>query len=158
MNRFYGHYIYSYEFRPQTMRLGASTGAPLGFNDVGKAVKLGTSGNAVLPTGGDEIDGFIDSVNPGTYGEGWVVGGVRRRERFLAQIGVNQGGSPMAVLDYVVADTPIAAGTVGYAQVKTGTPTKKLWQVLALYSTAAVANGAPDGAGTVGQFALVERV
>lgn len=114
--------------------------------DIGKAVKLGDEQNYILCTAGDEIEGFINTVSPQTVNDGYSFGGIQRRKRIMAEVGANQGGTAMAVLDYVVADDQVAFGTKGVAQVKTGTPTSYLWRVLRV-----------DGDGTTGTAVLLER-
>ncbi len=132
-----------------------------GDNDVGKAVKMGTANNFVLCDAGDEIEGFVSSISAeGTYNGGFSFGGVQRDRRILAEIGANQGATPAAVLDYVVADTQVPLGTAGMAKVKTGpvaaagvqaAPTKYLWRIIRI-----VSNG-PGGAGTAGSVVLLNR-
>ena len=114
--------------------------------DIGKAVKLGDEQNYVLCAANDEIEGFINTVSPQTVNDGFSFGGIQRRKRIMAQVGANQGGTAMAVGDFVVADAQIAFGTKGVAQVKTGAPTMYLWRVLRV-----------DGAGTTGNMVLLER-
>lgn len=114
--------------------------------DIGKAVKMGDDQNYVLCAASDEIEGFINTVSPQTVNDGFSFGGIQRRKRIMAQVGAGQGATAMAVLDYVVADDQVAFGTKGFAQVKTGTPTTYLWRVLRV-----------DGAGAVGDMALLER-
>ena len=114
--------------------------------DIGKAVKLGEDQNYVLCEANDEIEGFINAVSPQTVNDGFSFGGIQRRKRIMAQVGANQGGTAMAVGDFVVADAQIAFGTKGVAQVKTGTPTMYLWRVLRV-----------DGAGAAGDMVLLER-
>lgn len=139
-----------------------------GDNDVGKAVKMGTANNFVLCDAGDEIEGFVSSISAeGTYNGGFSFGGVQRDRRILAEIGANQGATPAAVGDYVVADDQIALGTAGLAQVKTGTafsqlneapytvtqesPRRFKWRIIRI-----VSNG-PGGAGTAGSVVLLNR-
>ena len=133
--------------------------------DIGKAVKLSSANNHILATGGDEIDGFVNSVEPFTVNGGYSFGGVLTEGRLLAIVGANQGATPMAVGDYIVADTQLALGTVGTAQgwtapgtspstptgptgmVKTGTPAKKFWRCISKIS----------GTGAAGSIVLLER-
>lgn len=114
--------------------------------DYGKAVVRGTVHNYVLAPADAEIEGFIDSVEGYTVNEGYSFGGIQRRKRMVAEVGANQGATPMAVLDFVVADTQVPFGTKGYAKVKTGNPTKFLWQVLEV-----------EGTGVAGDKVLLER-
>jgi hypothetical protein len=98
--------------------------------DFGKAVKMGDAHNHVLCVEGDEIEAFIDSVRGDTVNEGFSFGGVSRGGRHPATVGENQGATPVALLDYVVADAQAAPGTQGDARVKTGTPTIHRWRVV----------------------------
>ena len=135
-------------------KLGAAANTPFAEADKGKAVKLGTAQNYVLATGGDDIEGFVSSVEPITKG-GFSFGGVQIDGWKEAVVGANQGGTPMAVKDYVVADTQVALGTAGAPTVKTGvpfsqsgttpfavtpsTPTKFFWRCLRILSGTGVA-------------------
>ena len=135
-------------------------------NDIGKPVVLASSNNHTLAAAGNEIDGFVNSVEPYLVNGGYSFGGVLTHGRVQAIVGANQGGTPMAVGDYVVADTQSALGTVGAAQawttypgtqpsnptgptalVKTGAPTKKFWRCMRIIS----------GAGAAGSVVLLER-
>lgn len=130
-----------------TSALGTNSGAATSATDVGKAVKLSTANNHILATGGDEIDGFINSVEPVKVNGGYNLGGVLIEGRIEALVGANQGGTPMAVGDYVVADTQAAFGTAGVAKVKTGTPAHKFWRCIRIVS----------GTGVAGDTVLLER-
>lgn len=117
-------------------------------NERGKPVKLATADNYVLTTAGDEIEAFVETVEPWTVNQGYSFGTVRRQMRVFAKVGDNQGATPMAVKDLVVADVQSADG-VGdsYAKVKTGTPTTFKWRVIRR-----------EGNGTAGTIVLLERV
>ena len=144
--------------------LGANSSGKFVSADLNKAVKHGTANNFVLATGRDEIDGFVKAIEPFTVNDGFSFGGVQREGRVAAQVGANQGGTPMAVGDYVVADTQVALGTAGAAKVKTGvafaqsgttpfavtngTPLKALWKCIRIIS----------GTGVAGDDVLLERV
>lgn len=135
------------EKRVISTALGAAAGE--GFRhkeDFGKAVKMGTASNHVLCGADDEIEGFIDSVRGDTVNDGFSFGGVSRGGRHEAKIGANQGVTPMAVLDLVVADVQAAAGTAGDAQVKTGVPTTHKWRVINIMGT-----------GVTGDTVILER-
>jgi len=129
-----------------TAAIGDDTNQARSENDVGKAVVKGDAQNYVLAPADAEIEGFIDSVRGDTVNEGYSIGGIQRRKRVYAEIGPGQGGTPMAVNDFVVADTQVPFGTKGIAQVKTGNPTKYLWQVLYI-----------EGTGVSGDRVLLER-
>jgi hypothetical protein len=120
-------------------RLGATAALADRFGDKErkKAVKLGANSNHVLCVEGDEIEGFVDSIEAATEG-GYSFGGVARCNRGFrveAKIGANQGATPAALDDLVVADAQLAIGTAGMPVVKTGTPTRHLWRILALRGT-----------------------
>lgn len=128
--------------------LGTGSGNVFVTADVGKAVKLGTAQNYVLVTAGNEIEAFVSSVEPFTVNSGYSFGGVVSEGFKAAVVGANQGVTPMAVGDYVVADTQTALGTAGAAAVKTGTPTKFFWRCVRIIS----------GAGAAGSAVLLQRV
>jgi hypothetical protein len=128
--------------------LGPNANTKFADADVGKAVKLGSANNYVLVEAGDEIEGFVTSIEPFTVNNGFSFGGVVVSGRVTAEVGANQGATPMAVGDYVVADAPVALGTAGKAQVKTGTPTKFLWRCIRVVS----------GTGAAGSMVLLERI
>ena len=120
-------------------RLGASPAAKFTMEDLKKPVKLGPDSNHVLCAAGDEIEGFVDSLDAATNG-GFSFGGVARCNRgcrAAAQIGAGQGATAAKLGDLVVADDQIALNTKGKAQVKTGVPTRHLWRILALNGTGA---------------------
>jgi hypothetical protein len=84
--------------------------------DVGKAVKfqdLNGTMVAVLCTAGDDIDGFVTSVEPHTVNNGYSFGGVQIKGRVEVEV----GASAVAVGDLVVLDSQAAAGTAGVPQV-----------------------------------------
>lgn len=128
--------------------LGPNTSTKFADADVGKAVKLGSANNYVLVEAGDEIEGFVTSIEPFTVNNGFSFGGVVVSGRVTAEVGANQGATPMAVGDYVVADAQVALGTAGKAQVKTGTPSKFLWRCIRIIS----------GTGAAGSTVLLERI
>jgi hypothetical protein len=122
----------------------------LSATDLGKAVTLAVTNTSshVLAAAGAEIDGFITSVEPITVNNGFSFGGILIEGRIQATVGANQGATPMAPGDYVVADVQTAVGTLGLAQVKTGAPTKKLWRCISRVS----------GTGATGSTVVLERV
>jgi hypothetical protein len=128
--------------------LGPDANTKFADADVGKAVKLGTANNYVAVAANDEINGFVTSIEPFTVNNGFSFGGVVVSGRVLAEVGANQGATPMAVGDYVVADTPVALGTAGKAKVKTGSPTKFFWRCIRIVS----------GTGVAGDTVLLERI
>ena len=127
--------------------LGGSAGA--GFKhdtDRGKAVKLGSASNYELCAAGDEVEGFIYSVEINTVNGGFDFGSVQLNERAWARVASDQTGN-MAVGDLVVAGAGQAVGVQGVAQVKTGAPTTYLWRCIRR-----------KAAGAVGDEVLLERI
>lgn len=115
-------------------RLGPNPATKYTDQDKRKAVKLAAGSTHVLCSEGDEIQGFIDSVDAATNG-GYSFGGVARCNRGFrveAQIGAHQGPTPAALDDLVVADAQLPVGTKGLPQVKTGNPSRHLWRIMAL--------------------------
>lgn len=132
----------------ESAALGVSTSTKLTDNDIGKAVKLAANQNFVLCGANDEIDGFLNTVEPFTVNGGFAFGGVQRNRRVQATVGANQGATPMAIGDLVVSDVQTGINTVGGAKVKTGTPTTNLWRCLRIIS----------GTGAATSVVLLERV
>jgi len=134
-----------------TDALGTSSGDCSSATDIGKGVKLGASAYIALAAG-NEIEGIINSVEPGTRNGGYSWGGIQTTGRALATVGANQT-STITVGGYVCSDTPVAFGTAGRVTVlDTGTgyvaPTKFLWRVIAIVS----------GTGVAGDTVLIERI
>lgn len=99
--------------------------------DIGKAVKYSTSSNMIMCTSGDEIHGFVMSVEPGTRA-GFSVGSVRKEGRVKA---IDEVGN-LAVGNIVVAGGTGTLGTYALANVKVAaTPTTVInkWMVIELY-------------------------
>ena len=122
----------------RTELIGNNTGQA-STNDIGKPVKL-SGDTVVLCAAGDEIYGFIESVEPGTTG-GYSHGGV------LCDAGqevyVTDEDGDLVVGDLVVAGTAVAFGTANPA---TGANVDKAagtedginrWMVVAVYSSPA---------------------
>jgi len=144
--------------------LGASSSAPFGNNDIGKAVKRGTAQNYVLCADNDAIEGFVAAIEPSTVNAGFSFGSVQRRGRKIAQVGT---GETVTLNGYVVAYTQTALGTAGYPQVAPKPavvvqvdatpapdeatipmPSPYNWQVIRIIS----------GTGVAGDLVLLERV
>lgn len=97
---------------------GAAAGEAWGSKDLGKAVKLGSNGSAYeLCTDGDEIEGFVDSMEVVTVNDGFPFGTVKRSHRQEVLV----GSGTVAVGDYVVSATQAAVGTEENAKVKAKT-------------------------------------
>lgn len=106
--------------------LGTS-GQGWGNEEVGKAVKLSSANNYVLATNGDEIEGFVVSVEPNTVNGGASFGSVQRNGRMLAKLASGVTGA--AVGNFVVAAAQEAVGTQvnsNLALVKPGTAASQL--------------------------------
>ena len=137
--------------------LGASSAAPFGNNDIGKAVKRGTAQNYVLCADNDPIEGFVAAIEPSTVNAGFSFGSVQRRGRKIAQVGT---GETVLLNGFVVAYTQTALGTAGYPQVAPAVATAATddgvltaasiyaWQVVRIIS----------GTGVAGDLVLLERV
>lgn len=133
--------------------------------DVGQAVKLDSTGSTYVQCAdGDEMEGFVISVEPFNVNSGFSFGSVQRDKRVKAQVAANEGGT-LAIGDHLVIGTPIALGTAsGYPQVKAGvaaaqdgttpfayterTPNTFIWRVIEILT----------GTGVAGDLVLIERV
>jgi len=124
-----------------TENLGDNTGQ-YSDSDIGKAMKY-SGDTVVLCADGDEILGFVQSVEPGTK-DGHSIGSIRKDGRAIA---LDEAGT-LSVGDIVTAGTAGTLGTAAYNNVKVaGTPGDVItkWQVIR----------AGSGAGTE---VLLERV
>lgn len=128
--------------------LGVDADHKFAQNDVGKGVAMGAASNYVPLAEDDEIEGIVTSVEPFTVNDGFSFGAVQKNKRAMAVVGANQGATPMAPLDLVVGDAPVALGTAGRITVKTGAPTVHIWRCIRLVS----------GTGVAGDTVLIERV
>ena len=121
-------------------------------NELGKGVVLGADAYVAAALG-DQIEGIVNSVEPGTRNEGFSWGGIQTKGRAEAIVGVAQ--TPvMAVGDIVCNGTPIVDGTAGKIQVMSAgvgfaAPTEFKWRVISLGSV---------GTGAVGTTVIIERV
>ena len=77
-----------------------TTGQGWGNEEVGKAVKLSSANNYILCTNGDEIEGFVVSMEPVTVNGGVSFGSVQRNGRMLAKLASGVTGA--AVGNFVV--------------------------------------------------------
>lgn len=134
----------------ESAALGVNAAGKLTDADLNKAVKFGTANNYVLCANGDQIDGFIKAIEPFTVNDGFGFGGVQRQGRVTAEVGTNQGATPMAVGDLVAADAQVAAGTAGAAKVRTvaGVAGRVAWRCIRIIS----------GTGAAGSVVLLERL
>lgn len=102
---------------------GGTIQDPLTDADVGKAVKLSGDNQVDLCADGDEILGFISSVEPGTL-DGYVIVGVKEQDFQEVDTGSLTFGAR------VVAASNPAKGTAGLTTVKSGTPASFNWIVV----------------------------
>jgi len=95
----------------ETFRMGAKD-APLVDQDKGKAVKLAADSQVSLAaTSGDQIFGFMTSIESGTQ-DGFKIGGVQTTG--YANVDTNS----LAIGTLVVVDTNPSSGTAGLTKVK----------------------------------------
>lgn len=131
-----------------TTALGASAGAKLNDNDIGKPVKMGTAQNYVVCSAGDDIEGFVVAIEPATVNDGFSFGSVIRNKRMIARVDAAQAGT-LAVGEYAVAGASSALGTKDdYPKVKEGSPTHFHWRVIRVVS----------GTGVAGDLVLLEKI
>lgn len=125
--------------------------------DTNKAMKMANDGAGYVLCGpGDDIEGFLDSVDPAPQNSVFNAdktithrrfGGVARCPMHRKQATVASGAEKVAMLDYVVADAQLPIGVAGLAQVKKGTPKRHFWRVINILS----------GDGSAGSTVLLER-
>lgn len=137
--------------RIESAALGVAAVSKLTINDIGKAVKMAAVSNYVLTAGGNEIEGFVNSIEPFTVNDGFAFGGVKRTGRMIVTVGAAQAGA-LAVGAAIVSDDQAAVGTAGpttgAARVKAGSPAIHIWRVIRHLS----------GTGVAGDSVLIERV
>jgi hypothetical protein len=158
-----------------TVRLGTDTAANGGSysdKEAGKAVKFVGESRYALCAAGNLIEGVVSSVNGGTV-DGYSIGGIvttGTKEVTFDGLQATPGVGVVAVGDYVVCGTVVAAGTALTAPVKVCKATiqpgvteasaaadvndhinaaKFMWRVVSLGSA---------GTGAVGTTGLIERV
>ena len=141
---------------PITARLGAGTGTANHVTDVeiGKSVKLVGDSRYDLCAVGDQIEGFVTSVESYTADD-YSIGSVQvkgRKRVTLDGLQATPGTGTIAVGDYVVAGAPVAKATAltvpaRVCRATTQTGMYHAWRVVSL-----------EGTGAVGQIAVIERV
>lgn len=159
---------------PQTVRLGAGTGAAnhLTDDERGKIVKLVGESRYNLASAGDVIEGFISSVEVGTS-DNYTIGGVVKEGTKEVTFDGDQatpGTGTLAVGDFVVTGTVVAKDTPLSAPVKVTKATVQpgiteagaVGDVndmikLAMYAWRVVSLGTA-GTGAVGTTGIIERV
>lgn len=142
--------------------LGASSGAKLVENDIGKPVKLSTANNYIVCSADDEIEGFVKALESFTVNDGFSFGSVLRDTRVTAKVDAAQSGT-LTVGEYVVAGTSSALGTkdayplvkqVAVQDLAAATPVlgpaglMHKWKVIRIVS----------GTGVAGDLVLIEKV
>lgn len=140
-----------------TVRLGSASGSANYMTDLeqGKPVKLIGDSLYNLTAAGDQIEGFINSVESFTADD-FSIGGIVTEGRVkvtLDGLQATPGTGVIAVGDYVVAGTAVAKGTGlagAYPKVCKATTQTGMyfaWRVVSL-----------DGTTAVGQTGTIERV
>jgi hypothetical protein len=136
---------------PETMQVESAclgVDADNGFdeNDIGKCIKFGDDNNVVLAGDGDDIEGFLVSISPETYNDGFAFGSVQRRGRKLVQVEAGEAGT-FAVGDEAVSGITVALNTDGLPQVVKAVGTVFKWRCIRLVT----------GTGVAGDTILIER-
>jgi hypothetical protein len=140
-----------------TVRLGAGSGAANYVTDLetGKLVKMVGDSQYNLTAPGDQIEGYINSVESFTADD-FSIGGIVDEGRLkvtLDGLQATPGTGVIAVGDYVVAGSVVVKGTAlagAYPKVCKATTQTGMyfaWRVVSL-----------DGTTAVGQTATIERV
>lgn len=143
-----------------TARLGATADAAghLGDEEQNKIVKLVGDSRYNLAAAGNEIEGFINSIQGATL-DGWTIGSVQVGGRKVVTCDgaeATPGTGTVSIGDYVVTGTVVAKGTAlsGGPKVCTATTQATIknspfaWRVVSLGSA---------GTGAVGTAALIEK-
>lgn len=138
---------------------GSAANQGWGVADVGKAVKLHSSGNYVLaakndPAGdpvvaSDDIEAVIVSVEAFTVNGGYGFGSIKRNNRVEARVAT--GSAQFTIGAYAVADDQAAIGTANTGNrplVRSATGVNYKWRCIAILS----------GTGVAGDVVLLERV
>ncbi len=141
----------------KTFLLGAGNASSDNFTDKekGKLVKLVADSRYNLCAAGDEIEGYVNSVENALQ-NGYSVGGIVDNKRMYAiadGLQATPGTGTLTLGGYVVTGTVVAKGTAltTYPKVCLATTPSGLvfrWRVIAF----------SDGTGAVGQTVCIERV
>lgn len=147
-------------FSSTTVRLGAGATANDRFDlkEQGKAVKLVAESRYDLCAVGDEIEGFITSVEAAPA-NGFSIGGITSRDKqWVTADGIQAtpGTGAIAVGDYVLASTITAKGTALAAYAKVIKATTQATVRASPYNWRVVSLG-PVGTGAVGTAIVIER-
>ena len=148
-----------YSEKVVTARVG-TTSVPLKDADIGKAVKLIAESNYGLAAAGDAIEAVVSSSNHATQGtvDGFAIGGVIPKG-FKAVtfdgLQATPGTGVVAVGDYVVTGTVVAAGTKLTGPLKVTKATTQADAKAAPFKARVVSLG-EAGTGAVGTVGLIE--
>jgi hypothetical protein len=142
-----------------TMRVG-TTGTPLKNADIGKAVKLIAESNVGLCAAGDAIEGYLSSSNIERQGtvDGFAIGGVIEKGRKAVTfdgLQATPGTGAVAIGDYVVVGTVVAANTALTAPLKVTKATTQADAKAAPFKARVISLG-EAGTGAVGTVGLIE--
>jgi len=132
--------------------LGVDANNKLNDNDIGKPVKLAANNNYVLCADGDDIEGFLVSMEANTVNDGFSFGSVRRNKRMIAQVEAGELAT-LSVGLFAAAGVQTVAINVAqaYPQVIVATiaaTTVDAWRVIRVIS----------GTGVAGDLVLIEKV
>lgn len=129
-----------------TSLLGVDANTPLTDKDVNKCVKLAASDNYVPVTAGDDFEGMVVAVEPGTRGNGFSFGSVQRYFHFIEAEVV---GATLSVGATVVAAAQNALGTAqDLPKVQAGDGVNFKWRVVSRLG----------GDGTAGTTVLISPI
>lgn len=133
-------------------KLGATSAEVFTDVDRGKPVSMGKIGNHTICVDGAEIEGFIDSIDPGPTADGLSVGGVARCNAGTRMEVVISGAAD--VLDLVVAGVNAGSGVAnaapGLGVAKKGTPATHKWRIISFANDADATTG--------GDVAVIEKL
>lgn len=128
-----------------TTVLGASAALKFTDDDIGKTVKLGSAeSNYVLAEDGDDIEGFVSSINVETKNDGFSLGGIQEEGTLEVEV----EGGVLAVGAFVVAGTVSTLNTKATPLVKAGAGANFKWRVVTHLS----------GTGQIGETVLIRKV
>lgn len=127
-------------------KFGVDANSKFTMAEIGKAVKMAAGSKFVLPTAGDELEGFVDSLEAATM-DGLSFGGAAR-PGIGFRVEAKVAGTTLVWGDLVVAGAQAAIGTKSLPVVQKGTPTTFVYKVINLYT----------GGGVAGSTVLLERV
>lgn len=150
-----------YQEKVSTVRLGATgAGNQYGYEESGKAVKLGSSDTYVLAAAGDAIEGIISSSNYPEQGtvDGYSIGGIVSKglkSVTFDGLQATPGTGAIAAGDYVVVGTVVAKGTALTGPLKVTKATDQAAAKAAPFKARVVSLGAA-GTGAVGTVGTIE--